>query len=102
MEKHRGTGREANAYERVLAEDRRVVRGTFRVSVGGAHAGLAVTVLVVSLFAVVGGALWALVVSGVVAFACVAALFLVVHRGRRGSAAVTRAYLLTFGWARWL
>ncbi|MGW4228757.1 hypothetical protein ACWEF9_05620 [Streptomyces sp. NPDC004980] len=97
MEEQDGTGPELNAYERVLAEDRRVVRETFRVSVGRAHAGLAITVLVVSLFAVAGGSLWALVVGGAVAFAYVAALFLVVRRGRRGSAAVTRAYLLTFG-----
>lgn len=102
VEEQGGPGRELNAYERVLAEDRRVVREMLRVSVGGARAGLALAILVVALFAAVGGAVWALVVGGAVVFWFTAALILVVGGGRRGRAAVTRAYLLAFGWAGWL
>ncbi|WP_254407604.1 hypothetical protein [Streptomyces sp. GMY02] len=73
-----------------------------RASIGGAHAGLTVTIFIVALFTAVGGALWAVIVGGAVAFWFIAALFVTVRRGRRGRAAVTRAYLLTFGWASWL
>ncbi|MFD5368430.1 hypothetical protein [Streptomyces sp. NPDC127103] len=97
-----GSRRKLNAHERVLAEDRRVVRETFRVSIGGAHVGFATAVVVVALFAIVGGTAWALIVGGAVAFWFVAALTAVVSGGRRGWAAVRRAYVLTFGWARWL
>ncbi|MFD9242722.1 hypothetical protein ACFV0D_12480 [Streptomyces sp. NPDC059556] len=97
-----GSGRELNAHERVLAEDRRVMRETFRVTIGGAHTGLAATVVVVALFAAVGGTAWALAVGGAVALCFVVALTAAVGGGRRGRAAVTRAYLLTFGWAGWL
>ncbi|MGW8366542.1 hypothetical protein ACWGK1_39145 [Streptomyces wedmorensis] len=102
MEEQDGPGRELNAYERVLAEDRRVVREMLRVSVGGAHAGLAITIFIVALFAAVGGAVGALTVGGAVAFWFTVALIVVVGGGRRGRAAVTCAYLLTFGWAGWL
>ncbi|GGR42982.1 hypothetical protein GCM10010497_52990 [Streptomyces cinereoruber] len=102
MEEQDGPGRELNAYERVLAEDRRVVREMFRVSIGGAHAGLAITVFIVVLFAIIGGTVWALIVGGAVAFWFAVALIAVVGAGRRGWAAVKRAYLLTFGWAGWL
>ncbi|MEV7513369.1 hypothetical protein AB0O57_36010 [Streptomyces sp. NPDC091201] len=102
MEEQDGPGREPNAYERVLAEDRRVVREMFRVSIGGAHAGLATTVLIVVLFATIGGTVWALIVGGAVAFWFAVALIAVVGGGRRRWAAVKRAYLLTFGWAGWL
>ncbi|MEU6164672.1 hypothetical protein [Streptomyces tanashiensis] len=93
---------ESNVYERVLAEDREVVRRLFRVTLGGAHAGLAITVCVVALVAAVGNAAWALIVGGAVAFWFTAALAAGARGGRRGKAAVTRAYLLTFGWAGWL
>ncbi|MFF6842152.1 hypothetical protein ACFY8X_25685 [Streptomyces tanashiensis] len=102
VEEHDGAGRELNAYERVLAEDREVVRRLFRVTIGGAHAGLAITVCVVALVAAVGNAAWALIVGGAVAFWFTVALAGVARGGRRGQAAVTRAYLLTFGWAGWL
>ncbi|WP_306324808.1 hypothetical protein [Streptomyces venezuelae] len=102
MEEQDGPGRELNAYERVLAEDRRVVRELFRVSIGDAHAGLATTVFIVALFAVFGGTAWALIVGGAVAFWFAVALVAVVGGGRRRWAAVKRAYLLTFGWASWL
>ncbi|MFE6854491.1 hypothetical protein ACFVDH_27295 [Streptomyces sp. NPDC057674] len=72
------------------------------MSIGGAHAGFATAVVVVALFATVGGTAWALIVAGAVAFWFVTALTAVVSGGRRGRAAVTRAYVLTFGWARWL
>ncbi|MFE2546859.1 hypothetical protein [Actinacidiphila glaucinigra] len=102
MEEQDGPGRELNAYERVLAEDRRVVREMLHVSIGGAHAGLAITTFIVALFAADGGAGWALIVGGAVAFWFTVALIAVVGGGRRGRAAITRAYLLTFGWASWL
>ncbi|MER5202453.1 hypothetical protein [Streptomyces sp. NPDC002825] len=72
------------------------------MSIGGAHAGLAITGFVVTLFAVIGGAAWALIVGGAVAFCFTVALVAIVGGGRRRRAAVTRAYLLTFGWAGWL
>ncbi|MEW1700076.1 hypothetical protein ACIQCR_02620 [Streptomyces sp. NPDC093249] len=78
------------------------MREMLRVSIGGAHAGLAMTVLIVTLFAAVGGAGWALIVGGAVGFWFTVALVATVGGGRRGRAAVTRAYLLTFGWASWL
>ncbi|AEN13342.1 MULTISPECIES: hypothetical protein [unclassified Streptomyces] len=102
MGKQDGPGRELNAYEKVLAEDRRVMREMFRVSVGGAHAGLVITVFIVVLFAAIGGTVWALIVGGAVAFWFTVALFAVVGGGRRGWAAVKRAYLVSFGWAGWL
>ncbi|MDX3772416.1 MULTISPECIES: hypothetical protein [unclassified Streptomyces] len=94
--------RELNAYEKVLAEDRRVMREMFRVSIGGAHAGLVITVFIVVLFAAIGGTLWALIVGGAVASWFTVALIAVVGGGRHGWAAVKRAYLLTFAWASWL
>lgn len=100
--KQDGPGRELNAYEGVLAEDRRVVREMFRVSIGGARAGFVITVFIVVLFAAIGGTAWALIVGGAVAFWFAAALIAVAGGGRRGWAAVKRAYLLTFGWAGWL
>ncbi|MFB9483854.1 hypothetical protein ACFFSH_31335 [Streptomyces filamentosus] len=102
MGKQDGPGRELNAYEKVLAEDRRVMREMFRVSIGGAHAGLVITVFIVVLFAAIGGTVWALIVGGAVAFWFAVALIAVVGGGRRGWAAAKRAYLLAFGWAGWL
>ncbi|NED83837.1 hypothetical protein G3I76_27555 [Streptomyces sp. SID11233] len=102
MEDQDGPGRELNAYEKVLAEDRRVVREMLRVSIGGAHAGLLITAFIVVLFAAIGGTGWALIVGGAVAFWFTVALIAAVGGGRRGWAAVKRAYLLTFGWAGWL
>ncbi|MFF3319686.1 hypothetical protein ACFYV5_29830 [Streptomyces sp. NPDC003035] len=95
-------GRELNAYERALAEDRRVIREMLRVTTGGAHVGLAVTVLMVALFAAFGGARSALTVGGAVAAWFALTLMVVIFRGRRRWAAVTRAYVLTFGWGGWL
>ncbi|MFJ9550568.1 hypothetical protein [Streptomyces erythrochromogenes] len=97
-----GAERAPNAYERVLAEDRRIRRELFRVSTGGAHAGLAMTVLIVTLVASAGGARWALIVGGVVVFWFTAALWTAARGGLRGRAAAVRAYLLTFGWGSWL
>ncbi|MFE7095406.1 hypothetical protein [Streptomyces erythrochromogenes] len=91
-----------NAYESVLAQDRRIRRELFRVRPGGAHAGLAVTVLIVALVASAGGARWALIAGGVVAFWFTAALWTAVRGGLRGRAAAMRAHLLTFGWGSWL
>ncbi|MET9148323.1 hypothetical protein [Streptomyces sp. NPDC004042] len=94
--------RELNAYERILAEDRRVVREMFRVTMGGAHVGLGLLVLAVLLSAGVGGVRWALSAGGAVVAWFAVTLVVVVRRGRRGRDAVARAYLLTFGWAGWL
>ncbi|MEV6162464.1 hypothetical protein AB0L71_11170 [Streptomyces sp. NPDC052052] len=102
MEEQDGPGRELNAYEKVLAEDRRVVREMLRVSIGGAHAGFVITVFIVVLFAAMGGTVWALIAGGAVAFWFTVTLIAAVGGGRRGWAAVKRAYLLTFGWAGWL
>lgn len=102
MEHQDGPGRELNSYEKVLAEDRRVVREMLRVSIGGAHAGLAITLFIVVLSAAGGGTGWALIVGEAVAFWFTAALIAAVGGGRRGWAALRRAYLLTFGWAGWL
>ncbi|MFD8686026.1 hypothetical protein [Streptomyces sp. NPDC059651] len=102
MGKRDGPGRELNAYEKVLAEDRRVMREMFRVSVGGAHAGLVITVFIVILFAAIGDTVWALIVGGAVAFWFAVALIAVVGGGRRGWVAVKRAYRVTFRWAGWL
>ncbi|MFE6041038.1 hypothetical protein [Streptomyces sp. NPDC056452] len=97
-----GEGRELNAYERVLVEDRRVRREMLRTSAGGSHFGLVVTVFTVALFAAFGGARWALTVGGAVGAWFALVLMLVVLRGRRGWTAVKRAYLLTFGWGSWM
>lgn len=78
------------------------MREMLRVSIGGAHAGLAITVFIVVLFAAIGGAGWALIVGGAVAFWFTVTLIAAVGGGRRRWAAVKRAYLLTFGWAGWL
>ncbi|MFE0582541.1 hypothetical protein [Streptomyces sp. NPDC058874] len=102
MGKQDAPERELNAYEKVLAEDRRVMREMFRVSIGGAHAGLVVVVFIVVLFAAFGGTAWALIVGGAVAFWFTVALAATVGGGRRGWTAVKRAYILTFGWASWL
>ncbi|MFF3728054.1 hypothetical protein ACFYYM_37470 [Streptomyces erythrochromogenes] len=91
-----------NAYERLLAEDRRIRRELFRVRTGGAHAGLAMTIFIVALAASVGGARWALIAGGAVALWFTAALCTAARRGLRGRAAAMRGYLLTFGWGSWL
>lgn len=102
MGKQDGPGRELNAYEKVLAEDRRVRRELFRVTIGGAHVGLVITAFIVFLFAAVGGTVWALIVGGAVVCWFTVALIAVAGGGRRGWDAVKRTYLLTFGWAGWL
>ncbi|MFC8226322.1 hypothetical protein [Streptomyces sp. NPDC057287] len=78
------------------------MREMFRVSIGGAHAGLVITGFIVVLFAAIGGTVWALIVGGAVAFWFTVTLIAVVGGGCRGWTAVKRAYLLTFGWAGWL
>ncbi|MFE4540297.1 hypothetical protein ACFRKB_35400 [Streptomyces scopuliridis] len=100
--KQDGEGRELNAYERVLAEDRRVMREMLRTSTGGAHLGLVVAVVTVALFAAFGGARWALIVGGAVVAWFALVLMVVVLRGRRRWTAARRAYLLTFGWGSWM
>ncbi|MCX4399626.1 MULTISPECIES: hypothetical protein [unclassified Streptomyces] len=78
------------------------MREMFRVSIGGAHAGLVITVFIVVLFSAIGGTVWALIVGGAVAFWFTVAPIAVVGGDRRGWAAVKRAYLLTSAWADWL
>ncbi|MFC9819960.1 hypothetical protein ACFWG6_00310 [Streptomyces erythrochromogenes] len=101
-EERDGAERELNAYERVLAEDRRVMRELLRVSTGGAHAGLAMTILIVTLVASVGGVRWALIAGAAVASWFTAALWTAARGGLGGRAAARRAYFLTFGWGSWL
>ncbi|MGW8989791.1 hypothetical protein ACWGRF_07665 [Streptomyces zhihengii] len=72
------------------------------MSIDGAHAGLAITIFIVVLFAGIGGVVWALIVGGAVASWFTVSLVAAVGGGRRGWAAAKRAYLLTFGWASWL
>ncbi|MFZ3494677.1 hypothetical protein ACODT5_15875 [Streptomyces sp. 5.8] len=91
-----------NAYERVLAEDRRVVREALRTSRGGAHFGLALTVLALGALGYFEGPTWPLIVGGVFAVWFVLALAVVRRRGGRGGKAIERAYIATFGWAEWL
>ena len=91
-----------NAYERVLAEDRRVRREMLRTRIGGAHFGLVVTVFTVALFAAFGGARLALIVGGAVVAWFALVLMVVVLRGHRRWTAARRAYLLTFGWGSWM
>lgn len=70
-----------------------------REDVGGAHGGLAATVVASVVVSGVWSPGWALLVSGCVAVWFVLALVVVHLRGGRGRVAVRRAYVATFGWA---
>ncbi|MFF3305672.1 hypothetical protein [Streptomyces sp. NPDC002908] len=91
-----------NAYERVLAEDRRVIREAMRSSRGGAHGGLVVTAVALGAVGAVDGPKWPLIIGGVCAVWFALALAVVRRRGGRGWKAIERAYIATFGWAQWL
>ncbi|MCX5409852.1 hypothetical protein OHA37_39160 [Streptomyces sp. NBC_00335] len=91
-----------NAYERVLAEDRRVVREALRTSRGGAHFGLVLTVLALGAVGYFEGPKWPLIIGGVFAVWFALAFVIVRQRGGRGWRAIERAYIATFGWAGWL
>jgi hypothetical protein len=68
-----------------------------RTDVGGAHIGLAVTVIAVVVVACFSGSRWALIIT-----ACFAAWFVLMlallRTAEEGREAVRRAYVLTFGW----
>ncbi|MER6169306.1 hypothetical protein [Streptomyces violaceorubidus] len=65
--------------------------------VGGAHIGLAVTVIAVAVVALFSGPLWALITTG--CFVSWFVLMLVLIRtAEEGREALRRAYVLTFGW----
>ncbi|MFD5141212.1 hypothetical protein ACFWMX_34115 [Streptomyces sp. NPDC058378] len=91
-----------NAYERVLAEDRRAIREMLRTSRGGAHFGLVLTALALGAVGYFEGPKWPLVIGGVFAVWFALALGVVRRRGGRGWKAIERAYIATFGWAEWL
>ncbi|WP_234351459.1 hypothetical protein [Streptomyces sp. XY413] len=91
-----------NAYERVLAEDRRVIREALRTSRGGAHVGLVLTALVLGAVGYFEGPKWPLIIGGVFAVWFALALAVVRSGGGRGWKAIERAYIATFGWAEWL
>lgn len=101
-ERERGAQAAPNAYERVLAEDRRVVREMLRSSRGGAHGGLVVTAVVLGAVGALDGPKWPLTIGGVCGVWFALALVVVRRRGGRGWKAIERAYIATFGWAQWL
>ncbi|MFJ2566607.1 hypothetical protein ACIO02_27365 [Streptomyces sp. NPDC087568] len=102
VERERSAEAAPNAYERVLAEDRRVIRETLRSSRGGAHFGLAVTVLALDAVGYLKGPKWPLIVGGMFVVWFALALAAVRRRGGRSWKASERAYIATFGWAQWL
>ncbi|MFG3551839.1 hypothetical protein [Streptomyces sp. NPDC047725] len=65
--------------------------------VGGAHIGLAVTVIAMVVVASFSGPRWALIIAG-----CFAAWFVLmlalIRRAEKGREALRRAYVRTFGW----
>ncbi|MFI6703517.1 hypothetical protein ACIBJC_31990 [Streptomyces sp. NPDC050509] len=91
-----------NAYERVLAEDRRVLRELLRSSRGAAHCGLVLTSVALGVVGYFDGPRWPLIIGGVFAVWFALALTVVRHRGGRGWKSIERAYVATFGWAQWL
>lgn len=101
-ERERSGEAAANAYERVLAEDRRVFRAVLRSSRGGAHCGVVVTALVLGTVGALDGPKWPLIVGGVLAVWFALVLAVVRRRGARRWKAIERAYIATFGWAQWL
>lgn len=101
-ERERSAEAAPNTYERVLAEDRRVIREALRSSRGGAHGGLVVTAVALGAVRALDGPEWPLIIGGVIAVWFVLALALVRRHGGRGWNAIERAYIATFGWAQWL
>ncbi|MFD7715952.1 hypothetical protein [Streptomyces sp. NPDC059814] len=101
-ERERSAEAAPNAYERVLAEDRRVVREALRSSRGGAHGGLLVTAVALGVVGALAGPKWPLIIGGAMAVWFALALGVVRRRGGRGWKATERAYIATFGWAQWL
>ncbi|MFJ2214288.1 hypothetical protein ACIQVO_09485 [Streptomyces sp. NPDC101062] len=102
MERERSVGAEPNAYERVLAEDQRVIREALASSRGGAHFGLVLTAVVLGAVGYFEGYRWPLIIGGVFAVWFALALMVVRHRGGSGWKLVERTYIATFGWAQWL
>ncbi|MGQ4488617.1 hypothetical protein ACN6LM_006088 [Streptomyces sp. SAS_281] len=102
VERERSTEAAPNAYERALAEDRRVIRELLRASRGGAHFGFVLTALILGAVACFECPKWPLIIGGGFAVWFALALAVVRRRGGRGWKAIERAYIATFGWAEWL
>ncbi|MFF4472315.1 hypothetical protein ACFYZ3_22460 [Streptomyces sp. NPDC001599] len=102
MEREQDAEAAPNVYERILAEDRRVIREALRTSRGGAHFGLVLTFLALGAVGYFNGPRWPLIIGGVFAVWFALAFAVVRRRGGRGWKAVERAYIATFGWAEWL
>ncbi|MFJ9648907.1 hypothetical protein [Streptomyces sp. NPDC101206] len=102
VEQERSVEAASNVYERVLAEDRRVIREALRSSRSAAHVGMVLTVVALGLLGYVKGLQWPLIIDGVFVSWFALALAVVRRRGRRGWKAIERAYVPTFGWADWL
>ncbi|MEV6312609.1 hypothetical protein AB0M10_28985 [Streptomyces sp. NPDC051840] len=101
-ERERSAEAAPNAYERVLAEDRRVIREMLRTSRRGAHLGFVLTAFVLGAIGYFEGPKWPLIIGGLFAAWFALALTVVHLRGGRGWKAIDRAYIATFGWAEWL
>ena len=94
----------AKARERYTADlraERQAMREALRSSLGDAHLGLVLTLIVLAAVAEFGDPHAALVVAGVFAAWFALALTFIVALGGRGRNAVGRAYVATFGWAQW-
>ncbi|MFF3663595.1 hypothetical protein [Streptomyces olivochromogenes] len=66
--------------------------------VGGGHIGLAVTAIALIVIVSFSGPRWTLIVAGFFTAWFILALTFIHIRGGRGTEAVRRAYVATFGW----
>ncbi|MFE2051550.1 hypothetical protein [Streptomyces sp. NPDC059459] len=66
--------------------------------IGGGHIGLTVTLIALIVVASFYGARWTLIVAGGFTAWFILALTVLHIRGGRGTEAVRRAYVATFGW----
>jgi hypothetical protein len=97
-------GAEDRARERYTADlraERQAMREALRFSVGEAHVGLVLTLILLAPVAWFGHPHAALITAGVFAAWFALALTFIVALGGRGWNAVGRAYAATFGWAQW-
>lgn len=69
---------------------------------GGGHIGLVVTIIVLIVVAGFWGPRWPLIVTGCFAAWFILALTVIRIAGVRGSEAVRRAYVATFGWGDYI
>ncbi|MCX4845061.1 hypothetical protein [Streptomyces sp. NBC_00893] len=66
--------------------------------IGGGHIGLVATIIALAVIAGLSGPSWTLIVAGGFTAWFILALTIIRIRGGRGSEAVRRAYVATFGW----